>query len=96
MVGCSSSPALITLPLGHSKTVHGVIEDAPAGPGLRLPCIHSGSVDGPKRCGPLAYPQGTPRCVLRGRSPATVDATLVRQKDGSYYWLVTRIGGQAC
>ncbi|MDQ1698847.1 MAG: hypothetical protein QOG34_710 [Frankiaceae bacterium] len=96
VAGCSSGSESISLRPGQSKTVHGVIEEHRPGPGFQLPCIHSGSLDGPKRCAPLERPNGPPKCIVRQDPPRTVDATLYRQLDGSYYWVITADGGQPC
>jgi len=96
VAGCSSGAELISLRPGQSKTVHGVFEHPPQRPGLRLPCIHSGSLDGPKRCAPVEYPNTPPKCLVRQDTPRPVDATLVREPNGSYYWLITALGGLPC
>lgn len=96
VAGCSSAPELISLRAGQSKTVHGVIEKPRQGPGFQLPCIHSGSLDGPKRCAPLEWPNGPPKCLVHDDAPRAVDATLFRQPNGSYYWVITADDGQPC
>jgi len=96
VAGCSSGAELISLRPGQSKTVHGVLEKSRQGPGFQLPCIHSGSLDGPKRCAPLEWPDGPPKCIVHHDGPRSVDATLFREPKGGYYWVITADDGQRC
>lgn len=96
LLGCSSNSSEIPLPaVGHSTVVHGFAEVVGRGPGLLGLCVHKGTPTGPKRCSAVMYPTANPRCSSHMRiTPIT--ATLVREPNGGFHWLITELNGQAC